>query len=79
MWQHLILLAIRQYDGKSYRMLVGYRELIRLFGLMNGVLTYHISTLEKSRQIIVDRNNKTKVTRYYSKFLNMWTLTLYTG
>jgi hypothetical protein len=79
MWQHLILLAIRQYGGKSYRMLVGYRELIRLFGLMNGVLTYHISTLEKSRQIIVDRNNKTKVTRYYSKFMNMWTLTLYTG
>jgi hypothetical protein len=57
---------------------IRYRELLRLFGLTNGVLTYHISTLEKSRQIIVDRNNKTKATRYYSnKFLNMWTLTLY--
>jgi predicted transcriptional regulator len=48
---------------------IRYRELLRLFGLTNGVLTYHISTLEKSRQIIVDRNNRTKVTRYYSNYI----------
>jgi predicted transcriptional regulator len=48
---------------------IRYRELLRLFGLTNGVLTYHISALEKSQQIIVDRNNKTKVTRYYSNYI----------
>src|SRR6266487_3042036 len=48
---------------------IRYRELLRLFGLTNGVLTYHISTLEKSGQIIVDRNNKSKTTRYYSNYI----------
>jgi predicted transcriptional regulator len=48
---------------------IRYRELLRLSGLCNGVLTYHITNLEKSRQIIVDRNNKTKTTRYYSNYI----------
>jgi predicted transcriptional regulator len=48
---------------------IRYRELLRLSGLSNGVLTYHITNLEKSRQIIVDRNNKTKTTRYYSNYI----------
>lgn len=48
---------------------IRYREVLRLSGLSNGVLTYHITNLEKSRQIIVDRNNKTKTTRYYSNYI----------
>jgi predicted transcriptional regulator len=48
---------------------IRYRELLRLSGLSNGVLTYHITNLEKSQQIIVDRNNKTKTTRYYSNYI----------
>jgi predicted transcriptional regulator len=48
---------------------IRYRELLRLSGLSNGVLTYHITNLEKSGQIIVDRNNKTKTTRYYSNYI----------
>ena len=44
---------------------IRYRELLRLAGLTNGVLTYHISSLERSGQITIDRNNKSKTTRYY--------------
>jgi len=45
---------------------IRYRELLRLTGLVNGVLTYHISSLEKSIQIRVDRNNNSRTTRYYA-------------
>jgi predicted transcriptional regulator len=45
---------------------IRYRELLRLSGLSNGVLTYHITNLEKSRYIIADRNFNNKITRYYS-------------
>jgi predicted transcriptional regulator len=44
---------------------IRYRELLRLSGLSNGVLTYHIANLEKSGRIIADRNNNNKITRYY--------------
>ena len=44
---------------------IRYRELLRLSTLSNGVLTYHITNLEKSGRIIADRNNNKKVTRYY--------------
>src|SRR5918912_1796106 len=44
---------------------IRYRELLRLSGLSNGVLTYHITILEKSGLIIVDRNINNKITRYY--------------
>src|SRR5919197_533241 len=44
---------------------IRYRELLRLSGLSNGVLTYHITNLEKSRQIIANRNINNKITRYY--------------
>jgi len=53
---------IRYIKGKPG---IRYRELLRLSGLSNGVLTYHITNLEKSRQIIADRNTNNKVTRYY--------------
>src|SRR5919199_2905319 len=45
---------------------IRYRELLRLSGLSNGVLTYHITNLEKSGLIIANRNTKNKITRYYS-------------
>jgi predicted transcriptional regulator len=44
---------------------IRYRELLRLSCLSNGVLTYHITNLEKSGRIIADRNNSNKITRYY--------------
>jgi predicted transcriptional regulator len=44
---------------------IRYRELLRVSGLSNGVLTYHIANLEKSGWIITDRSINNKVTRYY--------------
>jgi predicted transcriptional regulator len=61
--EHKLLKSINAQPG------IRYRELLRLFGLTNGVLTYHISSLERSQQIIVDRNNKSKVTRYYTNYI----------
>ena len=43
---------------------VRYRELLRIFQLGNGVLTYHLSILEKMGRIRADRR-KNKITRYY--------------
>ena len=45
---------------------VRYRELLRLTGLANGVLSYHLKILEESRRIKVNRDEN-KVTRYYPK------------
>ena len=42
---------------------IRYRELLRRTGLVNGVLTYHLSALEKASVIKVDRQSR--VTRYY--------------
>ena len=42
---------------------IRYRELLRLTGLANGVLTYHLSALEKSSMVRVDRQSG--ATRYY--------------
>jgi predicted transcriptional regulator len=42
---------------------IRYRELLRLTGLANGVLTYHLAALEKSSMIRVDR--QWGATRYY--------------
>jgi predicted transcriptional regulator len=42
---------------------IRYRELLRLTGFANGVLTYHLSALEKSSMIRVDRQSG--ATRYY--------------
>ena len=44
---------------------IRYRELLRLTCLANGVLTYHLSIIEKSHQIKVDRSKNSKITRYY--------------
>jgi DNA-binding transcriptional ArsR family regulator len=42
---------------------IRYRELLRLTGLINGVLSYHLGALEKTKMIKVDR--QTRITRYY--------------
>lgn len=42
---------------------IRYRELLRMTGLANGVLTYHLAALEKSDAVKVDR--QTRITRYY--------------
>ena len=44
---------------------IRYRELLRLTGLSNGVLAYHLSGLEKSFQVRVDRQKEKRTTRYY--------------
>lgn len=43
---------------------VRYRELLRISRLGNGVLTYHLSILERMGKIMVDRK-RSKITRYY--------------
>jgi predicted transcriptional regulator len=42
---------------------IRYRQLLRLTGLSNGVLSYHLAELEESKCIKVDR--RSRVTRYY--------------
>ncbi len=54
----ILLRSIEQNPG------IRYKELQRLTGLVNGVLTYHVTALEKSDVIKVDRQSR--VTRYYS-------------
>ena len=56
--QSKLLKHIDEYPG------IRYRELLRLTDLANGVLTYHLSLLERSTQIRVNRS-KAKTTRYY--------------
>jgi predicted transcriptional regulator len=53
----LLMKHIEQTPG------IRYRELLRLTGLVNGVLTYHLAALEKTDVIKVDRESR--VTRYY--------------
>ncbi|WP_337862483.1 ArsR family transcriptional regulator [Nitrososphaera sp.] len=55
--QELLLRHIEREPG------VRYRELMRLTGLANGVLTYHLAALERASLIKVDRKSRT--TRYY--------------
>src|ERR671919_2337017 len=53
----LLMKNIEQTPG------VRYRELLRLTGLVNGVLTYHLSALERANVIKVNRESR--MTRYY--------------
>ena len=53
----LLLKHIGQTPG------IRYRELLRLTGLVNGVLSYHLSALERTYMIKVDRESR--ITRYY--------------
>jgi predicted transcriptional regulator len=45
---------------------IRYRELIRLMGVSNGVLTYHLGILEKFGEIRVERMSNKRVTRYFT-------------
>jgi DNA-binding transcriptional ArsR family regulator len=53
----LLMKHIEQTPG------IRYRELLRLTGLVNGVLSYHLSALEKANVIKVNRESR--ITRYY--------------
>ena len=53
----LLLRHIEQTPG------IRYRELLRLTGLVNGVLTHHLAALEKANVIKVYRESR--ITRYY--------------
>jgi predicted transcriptional regulator len=53
-----LLKHIEEYPG------LRYRQLLRLTNIVNGVLSYHLSRLERSKQIRVNRS-KSKETRYY--------------
>jgi predicted transcriptional regulator len=53
----LLLKHIEQTPG------IRYRELLRLTGFVNGVLTYHLAALERANVIKVDRG--LRITRYY--------------
>src|SRR5919112_595306 len=53
----LLMKHIEQTPG------IRYRELLRLTGLVNGVLTYHLSALERANVIKVNRESR--MTRYY--------------
>jgi predicted transcriptional regulator len=53
----LLMRHIEQAPG------IRYRELLRLMGLVNGVLTHHLAALEKANVIKVYRESR--ITRYY--------------
>jgi predicted transcriptional regulator len=57
--QSKLLKCINEHPG------IRYRELSRLTELSNGVLTYHLSFLDKMHKLKIDRNNNNKITRYY--------------
>jgi DNA-binding transcriptional ArsR family regulator len=53
----LLMKNIEQTPG------IRYREILRLTGLVNGVLSYHLSALERANVIKVNRESR--ITRYY--------------
>ena len=44
---------------------IRYRELLRITGLTNGVLSYHLNLLHNSGKVRINRVND-RVTRYFS-------------
>jgi predicted transcriptional regulator len=58
--KEMILMHINNIPG------IRYRELLRLTRLSNGVVEYHLSALEKSCHIRVDRQKENRTTRFYS-------------
>lgn len=54
------------YDSIIKNPGIRYRELIRLVGVSNGVLTYHLGMLEKFGEIRVERMSNKRVTRYFT-------------
>ncbi|MGH9977366.1 MAG: winged helix-turn-helix transcriptional regulator, partial [Nitrososphaeraceae archaeon] len=48
---------------------IRYKELTRLVGISNGVLTYHLGVLERAREIKVKRQSNNRVTRYFVAYM----------
>ena len=66
MWQHLILLTIRQYEGKSYRMFVEWlveAHYLRLYLQLSRIS--HFTTLQK----FTDRINNSLLEKIISSFI----------
>ena len=66
MWQHLVLLTIRQYQGKSYRMFVEWlveAYYLRLFLELSRIP--HFTTLQK----FADRISNTLLEKIISSFI----------
>ena len=66
MWQHLILLTIRQYEGKSYRMFVEWlveAHYLRLYLQLSRIP--HFTTLQK----FTDRINNSLLEKIISSFI----------
>ncbi|MFL6455044.1 MAG: winged helix-turn-helix transcriptional regulator, partial [Nitrososphaeraceae archaeon] len=57
--KHSILKSIYENPG------IRYREILKLTGLSNGVLEYHLKILEGCYKIISVDRHKSKITRYY--------------
>jgi len=53
----LLMRHIEQTPG------IRYRELLRLTGLVNGVLTHHLAALEKAN--VIKAYRESRITRYY--------------
>src|SRR5205814_10132668 len=65
-WQHLVLLTIKQYEGKSYRMFVEWlieAHYLRLFLRLSRVP--HFTTLQK----FTDRINNALLEKIISSFI----------
>jgi predicted transcriptional regulator len=57
--KYIILKCINENPG------IRYREILKLTGMTNGVLEYHLKALETSYKIINVDRHKPKTTRYY--------------
>jgi predicted transcriptional regulator len=57
--QNKIVKCVNEIPG------IRYRELLRITGISNGVLSYHLNLLDNSGKIRVNRVNN-RVTRYFS-------------
>jgi DNA-binding MarR family transcriptional regulator len=60
--QQKLLLCINENPG------IRYRELLRLINSSNGVLSYHISKLERMDLLSVSR--RTRITRFYPRYIS---------
>ena len=66
MWQHLILLTIREYEGKSYRMFVEWLIEAHYLRLFIGLLRIpHFTTSQK----LTDRINNSLLEKIISSFI----------
>jgi hypothetical protein len=72
-WQNIVLVTIRQYEGKSYRMFVEWlieAHYLRLFLQLSRIP--HFSTLQK----FADRINNTLLGKIISSFIYCYLQTL---